>query len=430
MSGLVAASPSTDTTAPSATIASPAAGRGDRRRRAGDGLRHRHRRGRHGGRRRGLDRRRHDVASGDRDDLVVATAGTRTARRARTIKARAVDDSGNLESAAAERHRQRRLPVHDGRPERDAVRSSTSRTPARSSSGVRVQGRPRRHDHRRALLQGDRRTPGTHVGNLWTTSGTLLARGTFSGETRVGLAAADVRDARGHHRGDDLRRVLLRAARATTRRRSAYFYLPGPAGGELARQPAAARRSARTAAAPTASTPTRSRRRSRPRRSTARTTAVDVSVRAEAAAGPGRHVTATAGPGSATVSFIGAGARAARRRATSSRRSSARPRRRRSPSRAPRRRRRSGSAASIPATSYTFKVQAANGSGTGPLSAASNAVTPLPPTAPGAPTGVIASGRQPARRRCAGRRRTTAGARSPATRSRRTSAASRSPRPR
>ena len=44
-----------------------------------------------------------------------------------------------------------------------------------------------------------------------------------------------------------------------------------------------------------------------------------------------------------------------------------------------------------PATSYTFKVQAGNGSGTGPLSAASNAVTPNAPTAPGAPTALVAS---------------------------------------
>ena len=50
-----------------------------------------------------------------------------------------------------------------------------------------------------------------------------------------------------------------------------------------------------------------------------------------------------------------------------------------------------GHRASTPATSYTFKVQAANGSGSGPLSPASNAVTPTPPTAPGAPTGLIPS---------------------------------------
>jgi hypothetical protein len=39
-------------------------------------------------------------------------------------------------------------------------------------------------------------------------------------------------------------------------------------------------------------------------------------------------------------------------------------------------------------TTYTFKVNAANGVGTGPDSTASNVVTPAAPTAPGAPTGV------------------------------------------
>jgi hypothetical protein len=43
-----------------------------------------------------------------------------------------------------------------------------------------------------------------------------------------------------------------------------------------------------------------------------------------------------------------------------------------------------------PGTSYAFTVQAVNPSGSGPASAASNAVTVLAPTAPGAPTGVSA----------------------------------------
>jgi hypothetical protein len=41
-------------------------------------------------------------------------------------------------------------------------------------------------------------------------------------------------------------------------------------------------------------------------------------------------------------------------------------------------------------TSYTFKVRAVNGEGPGPLSAASNAVTPTASSAPDAPTGVAA----------------------------------------
>ena len=43
-----------------------------------------------------------------------------------------------------------------------------------------------------------------------------------------------------------------------------------------------------------------------------------------------------------------------------------------------------------PGTAYTFKVSATNAVGTGPSSAASNAVTPTAPTAPAAPTGVSA----------------------------------------
>ena len=42
---------------------------------------------------------------------------------------------------------------------------------------------------------------GTHVGNLWSASGTLLATATFSDESDVGLAAGDVLVARRDHRG-------------------------------------------------------------------------------------------------------------------------------------------------------------------------------------------------------------------------------------
>jgi Domain of unknown function (DUF4082)/Fibronectin type III domain len=45
----------------------------------------------------------------------------------------------------------------------------------------------------------------------------------------------------------------------------------------------------------------------------------------------------------------------------------------------------------MPGTAYTFTVQASNASGSGPTSAASNAVTPTGPSAPAAPTNVAAT---------------------------------------
>ena len=51
--------------------------------------------------------------------------------------------------------------------------------------------RRRRLRHRPPLLQGTPSNTGTHIGNLWTNSGTLLATATFTGETAIGLAAGD-----------------------------------------------------------------------------------------------------------------------------------------------------------------------------------------------------------------------------------------------
>ena len=68
---------------------------------------------------------------------------------------------------------------------------------------------------------------GTHVGNLWSSTGTRLATATFTGETRVGLAAGDLRVAGGDRGEHGLRRVvplpqraLQRDARTTSRRRA------------------------------------------------------------------------------------------------------------------------------------------------------------------------------------------------------------------
>ena len=50
---------------------------------------------------------------------------------------------------------------------------------------------------------------GTHIGSLWSSTGTLLATGTFSDETAVGLAGAGLLHPGGDHRGDDLRGLVL-----------------------------------------------------------------------------------------------------------------------------------------------------------------------------------------------------------------------------
>ena len=50
---------------------------------------------------------------------------------------------------------------------------------------------------------------GTHVGNLWTSTGSSPATGTFTGEAATGLAASELLDAGADHGGHDLRRPYL-----------------------------------------------------------------------------------------------------------------------------------------------------------------------------------------------------------------------------
>ena len=54
---------------------------------------------------------------------------------------------------------------------------------------------------------------GTHIGSLWSSSGTRLAQATFASETRLRLADGHVRQPGGRHGGHDLRRLVLRAQR-------------------------------------------------------------------------------------------------------------------------------------------------------------------------------------------------------------------------
>ena len=93
-----------------------------------------------------------------------------------------------------------------------------TRTPRRSRSGVKFRSDVAGFDHRHPVLQGRRqhRHPRRH---LWTSTGTLLATATFTGETATGwqqvIFATPVAIAAEHH----LRRLVLRARRPLRRRR-------------------------------------------------------------------------------------------------------------------------------------------------------------------------------------------------------------------
>ena len=294
----------------------PGRGRRDRRRDDGHGHGHRdRRRRRRGGGRRGLDRRRRRRGIRPPARRRGPTAGTPTARRRTTIKSRAVDDSGNLETALAERRR-----VNVGCPCTIWGPNVTPEIVDQEDTssvevGVQLQVRPRRDDHRRPLLQvgGEHR----HARRQPVDGdGTLLATGTFGGETRDGLAAAELHDAGRRHGGHHLRGVVLRPARA--------LLDPRRATSSCRVRPAATRstarrcmRSAPTAAAPMGSTPMRATRRSRPPPTTARTTRVDVVFTPKLPPGPTGTVDGDARPRLRDRELQRPGHRRPARRATS-----------------------------------------------------------------------------------------------------------------
>ena len=219
---------------------------------------------------------------------------------------------------------------------------------------------------------------GTHIGSLWSSSGTLLASATFTNETASGWQYVTFSSPV--------------AVTANTTYVAGYF---DPSGHYSATSSAfnsafsnpplqALANSAKTNgvyAYTSASTfPTSSY--------SATNYWVDV-LFAPAAPGQVTNVTATAGPGAAAVNwtapsngsvtsyivtpYIGSAAQTATTVTTTP----------------------PGTSTMIngltPGTPYTFTVQAANSYGNGPVSAASNSVTPTGATAPAAPTGVTAS---------------------------------------
>ena len=109
------------------------------------------------------------------------TPGSRTARRARTIRARAVDDSRQPRVRARRASR-----VDVGCPctmfgpnVTPSILDQGDLTPVERGRALQV--RPRRHHHRRPLLQGGRRTPAPTS----ATSGRRTARCSRAGRSRV-----------------------------------------------------------------------------------------------------------------------------------------------------------------------------------------------------------------------------------------------------
>ena len=149
---------------------------------------------------------------------------TWTPRRAgtRSIRSRAVDDSGNIETPVRGRHghgpgvrrpaRARSGPTRSRRPtwirQRSPARSSSASSSARTSPASSPAIR---------FYKGSQNT-GTHVGHLWTTGGTPARRPRRSpARPRSGWQQVTLRLAGRDHREHDLRRVVLTPTSATTR---------------------------------------------------------------------------------------------------------------------------------------------------------------------------------------------------------------------
>ena len=115
------------------------------------------------------------------------------------------------------RHGQRDLPLLDLGNQHAPRRTPTPATPAATEVGVKFK------TDTYGIVTGIRfykasTNTGTHVGNLWTATGQLLATATFTGETALRLAAGELRAAGGaEHRTPPTSRPTSRP-RATTRR--------------------------------------------------------------------------------------------------------------------------------------------------------------------------------------------------------------------
>ena len=192
--GLVAATASTDTSRRRRRSRRRAAAPTSRRTRPSRSPAPRPTRRRRRRRRRGLDRRRRDLASARPAARTGPTPGTPARRGTVTLVSRAVDDSGNLETAGRPASR---VTVGTGTATcpctiwvtgADARRRRRRTTRSAVELGVKFRSDVDGFVTGDPVLQERRRTPAPHVGNLWTRPATLLATATFTSEQRLRLA--------------------------------------------------------------------------------------------------------------------------------------------------------------------------------------------------------------------------------------------------
>jgi hypothetical protein len=387
MAGLTPASASTDATAPTAVIASPAVGAA-----LNDGARVT------------VSGTASDAGGGTVAGVEVSTdagaswhpaTGTTAwtyswvvhgAPRA-TVMARAVDDSANLQPSPAS------VGVDIACP---CTIAGNNITPVSVDSGdaTGVEVGVRFKSDLNGTITGVRfykaaANTGAHVGNLWTAGGTLLARANFTGESASGWQQVTFATPVDIVAGTTYVASYL-APNGHYSVSEGYYYWPSPTGGNSLDSPPLHVISANGGGgngvfnySTTTTFPALT--------GDGANYAVDVLFTPSLPPGPVNLVTATAGPGSATVNFNApvTGGVASRYIVTPFIGATAQP--------------------SItitgtppattayvggldPASSYTFRVQAANANGTSAQSGPSNLVTPGAPMVPGAPTGLVAGG--------------------------------------
>ena len=216
MTGLVAATASTDTTGPRGHHQLARVRCGDRQRHDGHGQRRGDRRRRARGGRRGLHRRRCVLAPGDGHDRVEL--------HLRAVRAR-VDAGARPRGRRQRQHRRDRHPVvHRGVPvldlRLDGPEDPRRERPWRGRAGPEVLRRPATGSSPGVRFYKGSGNTGTHVGSLWSSTGARLATATFQNESAAGWQTATLSPAVAGHGRDDVRRVVHRSRRALRRCRT------------------------------------------------------------------------------------------------------------------------------------------------------------------------------------------------------------------